>query len=454
VTIHQTDPLPLAQALLRCPSVTPDDAGAQTILSNALTALGFTVTRLRFGATDNFFARIGTESPHFCFAGHTDVVPAGGAWAHEPFAGVVENGVLYGRGACDMKGAIAAFAAAAAAHLQAGAPRGSISLLITGDEEGPALDGTVRVLEWMAENGQIPDLCLVGEPTNPGFLGEVIKIGRRGSLNASVKVFGTQGHVAYPHRADNPVHPLIAALSELTGTRLDEGTAQFEPSSLQVTSIDVGNTAANVIPAEARAELNIRFNDLHTGASLSDWLRGVVELHCRRAELAVRISGEAFQTSSPDFTARLAAVIGRASGAVPRLETGGGTSDARCTRSMNACRLPNCGDWLRSMPPSCWSSCRDTQAAFAGQDEAQRAGGARPADGGSRQAGRVRAVRRLGRGFSGQPGAVARVFHRARCVDRVGRTPAAWAGLLPDHGVRSAGAGGDRGCVLPPLAPA
>ena len=284
---------------------------------------------MRFGATDNFFARIGTEKPHFCFAGHTDVVPAGGAWAHEPFAGVVENGILYGRGACDMKGAIAAFAAAAAAHLQAGVPRGSISLLITGDEEGPALDGTVRVLEWMAENGQIPDLCLVGEPTNPGFLGEVIKIGRRGSLNASVKVFGTQGHVAYPHRADNPVHPLIAALSELTGTRLDEGTAQFEPSSLQVTSIDVGNTAGNVIPAEARAELNIRFNDLHTGASLSDWLRGVVDRHCRRAELLVRISGEAFQTSSPDFTARLAAVIGRASGAVPRLETGGGTSDAR-----------------------------------------------------------------------------------------------------------------------------
>jgi succinyl-diaminopimelate desuccinylase len=329
VNAASTDPLPLAQALLRCPSVTPADAGAQDVLAGALSALGFTVTQLRFGATENVFARIGTAAPHFCFAGHTDVVPAGGVWRHDPFAGEVVDGVLYGRGACDMKGAIAAFVAAAAQHLQAGAPRGSISLLITGDEEGPALDGTRRVLEWMAAHGQIPDLCLVGEPTNPAVLGEMIKTGRRGSLNAAITVHGVQGHVAYPHRAENPVHPLIALLGELTAARLDEGTPAFEPSSLQVTTIDIGNPASNVIPAQARASLNIRFNDLHSGASLSAWLREAAARHCRRADLDIRISGEAFTTASPAFAQRLAAVVQRVSGREPRLDTGGGTSDAR-----------------------------------------------------------------------------------------------------------------------------
>lgn len=327
--LHSTDPLPLAQALLRCPSVTPADGGAQGVLAGALAALGFGVTHLRFGETDNFFARIGAAAPHFCFAGHTDVVPEGGAWRHGAFAGTVEDGVLYGRGACDMKGAIAAFVAAAAAHLREGAPRGSISLLITGDEEGPATDGTVRVLEWMAAHGHIPDCCLVGEPTNPAVLGEMIKTGRRGSLNACITVQGTQGHVAYPHRADNPVHRLIATLAELTAARLDEGTDVFEPSSLQVTSIDVGNPAANVIPGEARACLNIRFNDRHTGESLAAWLRGVVARHAERACLEIRVSGEAFTTTSADFAARLAVVVGREAGTVPKLDTGGGTSDAR-----------------------------------------------------------------------------------------------------------------------------
>jgi succinyl-diaminopimelate desuccinylase len=309
--------------------VTPADAGAQDVLAKALEELGFVVTRLRFGAIENLFARRGDASPHFCFAGHTDVVPDGGEWAHAPFGGGVSDSVLYGRGACDMKGAIAAFVAACAAQLAEGPPAGSISLLITGDEEGDAVDGTARVLEWMAANGQIPDFCVVGEPTNPARLGDMIKIGRRGSLTATLVVHGTQGHAAYPHRADNPVHRLIDTLAALTSARLDEGSASFEPSSLQVTSIDVGNPASNVIPALASAILNIRFNDLHTGASLSAWLRGVVARFCPRAELDIKVSGEAFRTSSDVFAGRLAAVVERMTGLAPRLDTSGGTSDAR-----------------------------------------------------------------------------------------------------------------------------
>jgi succinyl-diaminopimelate desuccinylase len=329
VTPALTDPLPLAQALLRCPSVTPEDAGAQDVLASTLHALGFTVTRLNFGTVHNFFARIGTGGPHLCFAGHTDVVPAGGAWTHDPFAGQVEDDILYGRGACDMKGAIAAFVAAAAGHLRSGRRRFSISMLITGDEEGDAVDGTARVLDWMAAHGQIPDLCLVGEPTNPSVLGEMIKVGRRGSMTAKLTVHGTQGHAAYPGRADNPVHRLIEALAALTRERLDSGNAAFEPSSLQVTTVDVGNPASNVIPATAHATVNIRFNDLHTGASLSTWLRGVVARFCPQADIDIRISGEAFRTASAEFPARLAAVIERTAGIRPRLDTAGGTSDAR-----------------------------------------------------------------------------------------------------------------------------
>jgi succinyl-diaminopimelate desuccinylase len=287
------------------------------------------VTRLNFGTVHNFFARIGTGGPHLCFAGHTDVVPAGGAWTHDPFAGQVEDDILYGRGACDMKGAIAAFVAAAAGHLRSGRRRFSISMLITGDEEGDAVDGTARVLDWMAAHGQIPDLCLVGEPTNPSVLGEMIKVGRRGSMTAKLTVHGTQGHAAYPGRADNPVHRLIEALAALTRERLDSGNAAFEPSSLQVTTVDVGNPASNVIPATAHATVNIRFNDLHTGASLSTWLRGVVARFCPQADIDIRISGEAFRTASAEFPARLAAVIERTAGIRPRLDTAGGTSDAR-----------------------------------------------------------------------------------------------------------------------------
>jgi len=321
------DPLGLAQALISCPSVTPADAGAQAVLGAALEGLGFSVHRLRFGVTENLFARRGDSGPHICFAGHTDVVPAGdtAAWQGDPFAGEVRDGVLYGRGACDMKGGIAAFVAACARPQ----PSGSISLLITGDEEGPALDGTVRVLDWMAANRQILDFCLVGEPTCRARLGDVIKIGRRGSLNARVAVRGTQGHVAYPQRADNPAHRLVRALAALTAAPLDAGSAFFEPSSLQLTSIDVGNKATNVIPANATAALNIRFNDRHDGAGLEAWLRATLAQHVERFDLDVSVSGESFLTQPGPLLDRLRAAVAAATGVEPELDTGGGTSDAR-----------------------------------------------------------------------------------------------------------------------------
>jgi succinyl-diaminopimelate desuccinylase len=324
------DPLPLAQALIRCPSVTPADAGAQALLAEALERLGFTVTRLRFGEIDNLFARHGSDGPHVCFAGHTDVVPPGAAaWTGDPFSAEIRDGVLYGRGACDMKGAIAAFVAAAARHLAASRSRGSISLLITGDEEGSAVDGTARVLDWMQVHGQIPDFCVVGEPTCPTHLGEMIKIGRRGSLNARITVHGTQGHSAYPHRADNPVHRLIGALAALTAAPLDAGSDWFEPSTLQVTSVDVGNPATNVIPSAARAALNIRFNDLHSSATLTAWLRATIRQHAERFDLDVSVSGESFLTQPGEKVDRVRAAIARQTGIEPRLDTGGGTSDAR-----------------------------------------------------------------------------------------------------------------------------
>ena len=321
------DPVELTQALIRCASVTPADAGALDVVAGALAELEFTLHRLDFDGTPNLFARRGGAGPHFCFAGHTDVVPPGTAeWSTPPFGGEVRNGAVFGRGACDMKGAVAAFVAAVAAE-PPGA--GSVSLLITGDEEGPATGGTVRVLEWMAQHGHIPDFCLVGEPTNPQRLGEVIKIGRRGSINAQITMQGVQGHVAYPSRVDNPIHRLAHALAELAGARLDEGTDWFEPSSLQITSVDVGNTATNLVPATATARVNIRFNDRHTGASLEAWLRSVLARHATQFTLTATISGEAFLTSPGDATTRLAAAVQSVTGVTPKLDTGGGTSDAR-----------------------------------------------------------------------------------------------------------------------------
>ena len=324
------DPLPLAQALIRCASVTPVDGGAQDALAGMLGQLGFTLHRLRFGDIENLFARLGTEGPHICFAGHTDVVPVGtGSWRSNPFGGEVRDGVLYGRGACDMKGAIAAFVASAAQYLAQGSLKGSISFLITGDEEGPAIDGTVKVLEWMRTNGQLPDFCLVGEPTCPVTLGDTVKIGRRGSVNMKIEVHGTQGHVAYPHRADNPVHRLLLALNALTAAPIDAGTDWFEPSTLQVTSFDVGNVATNVIPASARAALNIRFNDQHAGASLIAWVRATVGRYAEKFHLDSSISGESFVTKPGPLVDILRDAIKRATGVEPALDTGGGTSDAR-----------------------------------------------------------------------------------------------------------------------------
>lgn len=324
------DPLPLAQELIRCNSVTPADGGAMDVLQGALAGLGFACTRLRYGEIENLWARIGTGGPHLCFAGHTDVVPVGAAnWAAPPFSGEVRNDVLYGRGACDMKGAIAAFAAACARHLAKGEPTGSISFLITGDEEGPAVDGTVKVLQWMRENGQIPDFCIVGEPTNPVQLGDMIKIGRRGSLNVKVTVHGTQGHVAYPQRADNPLHRLVRALGALTAAPVDAGSEWFEPSSLQLTSIDVGNTATNVIPASATAAFNMRFNERHSGKSLIAWLRATFARYCDRFDLEPSISGESFLTQPGEHVEKLRRAIAAHTGRDPKLDTGGGTSDAR-----------------------------------------------------------------------------------------------------------------------------
>jgi succinyl-diaminopimelate desuccinylase len=322
--------LPLAQSLIRCASVTPADGGSQDALAEMLSALGFTIHRLRFGEIENLFARRGSEGPHICFAGHTDVVPVGAAnWRTDPFGGDVRDGVLYGRGACDMKGAIAAFVAGAAQYLEAASGKGSISFLITGDEEGPAVDGTVKVLEWMRTNNQVPDFCLVGEPTCPVKLGDMIKIGRRGSVNMKIEVFGTQGHVAYPHRADNPIHRLLHILDALTAAPVDAGTDWFEPSTLQVTTIDVGNTATNVIPASARAALNIRFNDNHSGASLIAWVRATAARYAERVEVEASISGESFVTKPGPLVDILRGAISGATGIEPKLDTGGGTSDAR-----------------------------------------------------------------------------------------------------------------------------
>jgi succinyl-diaminopimelate desuccinylase len=323
------DPLPLLQDLIRCPSVTPADAGAMAVLEAALEPLGFTCTRLRFGEIENLFARRGSEGPHLCFAGHTDVVPPGdlAGWAADPFGAEVQDGVVYGRGATDMKGGVAAWIAAIASL-----PRelpGSLSLLITGDEEGPATDGTVKVLEWMQANGQIPDMCIVGEPTSKAVLGDTIKIGRRGSMNVAIAIHGVQGHTAYPQRADNPIHRLVRVLYTLTATPLDQGSEWFEATTLQVSSFDVGNPATNVIPPVARARLNIRFNDLHSSVSLTQRIRDVLEAEGARYELDVSCSGESFLTQPGDFVAALQTATRQAAGVEPKLDTGGGTSDAR-----------------------------------------------------------------------------------------------------------------------------
>ncbi|MFM8821176.1 MAG: succinyl-diaminopimelate desuccinylase [Phenylobacterium sp.] len=334
------DAVELTRELIRRPSVTPADAGAMDVVEQVLAGLGFACRRMRFGEIENLYARIGTARPNLCFAGHTDVVPVGdaAAWSREAFAADIVDGVLIGRGAVDMKSAIAAFAAAAATALAEGVVTGSLSFLITGDEEGAALDGTKRVVETLMAEGEAIDHCIVGEPTSAESFGDMVKIGRRGSINVGIRVEGVQGHVAYPHRAANPVPVLIRLLAALQARVLDEGYADFQPSNLEVTTIDVGNPTTNLIPAVATARLNIRFNPAHRGADLAAWVQAEAD---RAAEgfpgtitLTPAISGEAFLTEQGPFTELVAGAVEAVSGQRPDLSTTGGTSDARFIRAL------------------------------------------------------------------------------------------------------------------------
>lgn len=332
------DALELARALIRCPSVTPADAGALDTLQAALEGLGFHCHRLTFSEdgtadVDNLYARLGNSAPNFCFAGHTDVVPVGNeaGWTVDPFGAEIIDDVLYGRGATDMKGAIACFVEAVSRFVNRRGNNfgGSISLLITGDEEGPSINGTRKVLGWMTEQGETLDACIVGEPTNPGVLGDMVKIGRRGSLSGFLTVHGTQGHTAYPHLADNPLPRLVAMLAAITAETLDDGTDHFQPSNLQLTTVDVGNTATNIIPGSARATFNIRFNDLHSSDSIIDWVRGKFDAVGGEYEVDFQRTGEAFLTPPGTLSELLTSAIARTTNRTPDLSTTGGTSDAR-----------------------------------------------------------------------------------------------------------------------------
>jgi succinyl-diaminopimelate desuccinylase len=343
------DPVELTRDLIRRPSVTPADAGAMDTLQRVLTELGFTCRRMAFegpggegreARIENLYARRGTASPNLCFAGHTDVVPTGeaAAWSSGPFEAEVRDGILYGRGAVDMKGGIAAWVAAVSQVLADGEPAGSLSFLITGDEEGPALHGTKRVVETLMAEGEVIDACVVGEPSSQQQLGDMIKIGRRGSLNTWITVHGKQGHVAYPDRAANPAPVLVRLLAALDAHVLDTGYEAFQPSNLEITTVDIANPATNVIPAEARARLNIRFNPAQTGDGLIDWLNR--EAGRVQAETGLQItlehmcSGEAFLTPHGAFVTAVQDAVEASTGLRPEASTTGGTSDARFIRAM------------------------------------------------------------------------------------------------------------------------
>jgi succinyl-diaminopimelate desuccinylase len=334
------DAVELARELIRKPSVTPADAGAMDLVEATLATLGFACRRMRFGEIENLYARFGTARPNLCFAGHTDVVPVGDAaqWSADAFAAQERDGVLIGRGAVDMKSAIAAFAAAAQGAIARGEVTGSLSFLITGDEEGVAVDGTKRVVEALAAEGEAIDHCVVGEPTSAEAFGDMVKVGRRGSINAEIIVTGVQGHVAYPHRAANPVPVLLRLLTVLQSRRLDDGYPEFQPSNLEITRIDVPNTATNVIPGVAKAQLNIRFNPSHTGAALAEWFETEAVIAAEGFAGSVRvlpqISGEAFLTEPGPFTDLVAAAVADVAGRAPELSTTGGTSDARFIRAL------------------------------------------------------------------------------------------------------------------------
>jgi succinyl-diaminopimelate desuccinylase len=342
MTLIPTDPVALTQALIRCESVTPHEGGALTLLQNVLEPAGFTCHRLIFSEpgtpdVDNLYARLGSGRPHLSFAGHTDVVPAGNeaAWTVPPFSGEIRDGALYGRGAVDMKGCIAAFVAAALKYIHhyGKLPRGSLSFLITGDEEGPSINGTMKMLDWLKARDEVIDACLVGEPSNPKALGDEIRIGRRGSLNADLVVHGKQGHSAYPQIADNPVPKLARIIDRLATSKLDDGTANFQPSNLQVTVISVPNTASNVIPGHAVAKLNIRYNDAWTRPSIEKWVRDTAARAAAEVDakydLAFSGTGDVFVTKPGPLVTTLKDAIKSVTGRVPALTTGGGTSDAR-----------------------------------------------------------------------------------------------------------------------------
>ena len=325
------DPVELTARLIACPSVTPREAGTLTVLAAALKDLGFDVHRFLSGEApdgpvENMFATRGHGGPHFAFAGHVDVVPAGDGWATDPFKAELRGDLLHGRGAVDMKGAIAAFVAALADVPE---HEGTISLIITGDEEGPAVHGTVAIMEWMAERSIRPDMTLVGEPTSEARLGDTVKIGRRGSVNMWITVPGTQGHVAYPHLADNPIAKLGPVLMALDAIELDAGTEWFQASNLELTEVRAGNAACNVIPGSAQARLNIRFNELQRGVDLVERVRATVEAAAPGATLEAKISGEAFLTQPGRLSTIVSDAIGAETGLTPILSTSGGTSDAR-----------------------------------------------------------------------------------------------------------------------------
>jgi succinyl-diaminopimelate desuccinylase len=336
------DPVAIARALLQCPSVTPAEAGALGVLERTLKGAGFEVHRLTFSEpgwpdVENLYARIGTQAPHITFAGHADVVPAGDdqAWSHGAFSGDVQDGMLYGRGAVDMKGAIACAVAATLDHLAAngGTPKGSISFLITGDEEGPAVNGTVKLLQWAAARGETFDHCVLGEPSNVEQLGDCIKLGRRGSLSGTLTVDGVQGHVAYPQRASNPVPDIATLIAALSSEPLDHGSAHFQASNLEFVTVDVGNPAWNVIPGQARARFNIRYNDCHTEESLKALVEARMTKACGnriKAHIAWEPSNAGVFIAKPGpFTDMVVTAIEEVTGRKPELSTGGGTSDAR-----------------------------------------------------------------------------------------------------------------------------
>lgn len=348
-------PVALTQQLIRCPSVTPDEAGALQLLQAALEQAGFTCQRVNRNSTPNLFARWGAKghARSFGFNGHTDVVPIGarGDWTRDPFGGEIADGCVWGRGACDMKSGVAAFVAAAVDYVQSSPPDGAIILAITGDEEGPATDGTIALLDWMGAQGEAMSVCIVGEPTCPDQMGEMIKIGRRGSLNASVTASGKQGHAAYPQRALNPLPVLVRYLDRLARHELDQGSAHFDASTLALTTIDVGNSATNVIPAQAKAGFNIRFNDLHSGTGLRGWLQELAAETSAGSgvDLAVEvsISGESFLTPPGALVDLASEAVQAVTGRAPVLSTSGGTSDARFVK--DHCPVVECGLVGRSM---------------------------------------------------------------------------------------------------------